>query len=232
VNAAMAEEIMLMAVLWDMDGTLIDSEPYWHESELRLARAHGGQWNDELAWQGSGKPVPQIARQMVALGTDLSETQIGEAMIDYVARSEMRHMPWIPGVEKVLKTLTAAGIPSVLVTTSPRALAQNLVDQAPRGAFVGFVCGDDDVAKKPDPAPYLAAGRIVGIGEEQMRECIAVEDSLTGLQSAVSSGATTLAQTAYIRTDTSQGPQFASISGYEGLTVRRLEEYVRQRIGI
>lgn len=46
--------LMVKAVFWDMDGTLIDSEPYWHEGEMKIAAAHGGYWDEELAWQGSG----------------------------------------------------------------------------------------------------------------------------------------------------------------------------------
>lgn len=220
---------MLKAVFWDMDGTLIDSEPYWHESELRLAAAHGGYWDEDLAWQGSGTPVPQVARQMIERGTALTVEEISKGMVDYVAQQERLRMPWIPGVLDVLRSLAAARIPSVLVTTSPRNLAQNLVAQAPEGVFAGYICGDDDVAKKPDPAPYLAAGKLLGIGADMMPYCVAVEDSMSGLRSAAGSGATTIAQTGYMRADTSHGPQFASIRGYEGITAETFEQFVRQR---
>ena len=100
----------------------------------------------------------------------------------------------------------------MLVTTSPRHLAENLIAQAPAGTFAGYVCGDDDVEKKPSPAPYLAAGRKLGIASEDMKYCIAVEDSMSGLRSAAASGATTLGQTGFMRIDNSNGPQFASIN--------------------
>lgn len=221
---------MLQAVFWDMDGTLIDSEPYWHESELRLAAAHGGYWDEDLAWQGSGTPVPQVARQMIERGTALTVEEISQGMVDYVAQQERLRMPWIPGVLDVLRSLAAARIPSVLVTTSPRNLAQNLVDQAPDGVFVDYICGDDDVAKKPDPAPYLAAGKLLGIEPDMMPYCVAVEDSISGLRSAAGSGATTIAQTGYMRADTSHGPQYASIRGYEGITAETFDQFVRQRV--
>lgn len=224
-------DMLLKAVFWDMDGTLIDSEPYWHAGEMEIAKKHGGYWDLDLAWQGSGTPVPAVAQRMVDHGCQLSVEEIGQGMIDYVSRAEAAHMPWIDGVLDVLNSLVAAGIPSVLVTTSPRHLAQGLVDQAPAGAFVGFVCGDDDVEKKPSPEPYLAAGRLLGIAPEDMRYCVALEDSMSGLRSAAASGATTLAQTGYIRTDTSAGPQFASISSYDDVTAATLDGYVRQRVG-
>ena len=191
--------LMVKAVFWDMDGTLIDSEPYWHEGEMKIAAAHGGYWDEELAWQGSGTPVPDVARRMVEHGCQLSIEEIGQGMIDYVAQKEFECIPWIEGVEDVLVTLRDAGVPSMLVTTSPRHLAENLVAQAPAGAFAGYVCGDDDVEKKPSPAPYLEAGRRLGIAPEDMKYCIAVEDSMSGLRSAVASGATTIGQTGFMR---------------------------------
>ena len=55
--------MMLKVVFWDMDGTLIDSEPYWHAGEMEIAAAHGGYWDQDLAWAGSGTPVPQVAQR-------------------------------------------------------------------------------------------------------------------------------------------------------------------------
>ena len=60
--------MMLKAVFWDMDGTLIDSEPYWHAGEMQIAHENGGVWNDELAWNGSGRPVPDVAREIATGG--------------------------------------------------------------------------------------------------------------------------------------------------------------------
>ena len=187
-GAQEVSKLMLKAVFWDMDGTLIDSEPYWHEGELKIAADHGGYWDEDLAWQGSGTPV-----------------------------------------QDVLLSLKEAGVPSMLVTTSPRHLAENLIAQAPDGTFAGYVCGDDDVEKKPSPAPYLAAGRKLGIAPEDMKYCIAVEDSMSGLRSAAASGATTLGQTGFMRIDNSNGPQFTSINGYDGITAATLDAYIRRR---
>lgn len=243
-NANMTgRQLTLKAVLWDMDGTLIDSEPYWHQVEMDIACEHGGFWSEEIGWTCSGKPVPQVAQTMVDHGTKLPPEQIERLMVEGVAREEAERMPWIAGVEDVLRSLAAAHIPSVLVTASPRRMAENLVRQAPEGVFVGFVCGDDDLAKKPDPAPYLAAAKVVGVQascngnalqeqdfRREMACCVAIEDSMTGLESAAASGATTIAQTGFIGTDTSHGPQFASIHGYDGLTAQRLNLFVEQRL--
>ncbi len=85
-GAQEVSKLMLKAVFWDMDGTLIDSEPYWHEGELKIAADHGGYWDEDLAWQGSGTPVPDVARRMVEHGCKLSIEEIGKGMIDYVAQ--------------------------------------------------------------------------------------------------------------------------------------------------
>lgn len=220
----------LAAVLWDMDGTLIDSEPYWHEAEFALAREHGGYWDERLAGEGSGTPVDDVARHMIEHGVSLDVDVIVDALKRDVARREREHMPWIPGVERVLRSLIAAAIPSVLVTTSPRGMAQYLIEQAPAGAFAGYICGDDEMAHKPDPAPYLAAGRLVGVAPAMMAACVAVEDSITGLTSAAASGATTIAQEGFTPRPSSRGPQWATITGYQGVDARLFDDYVRSRL--
>lgn len=223
------DKTALKAVFWDMDGTLIDSEPYWHQGELKIAAEHGGYWDEELAWGGSGRPVPQIAQEMVDLGCKLPAEEIGRQMIQYVTDAEMKKIPWIPGTRELLIALREAGIPSVLVTTSPRALAQNLIAQAPEGVFAGYICGEDDVKKKPDPEPYLAAAAKVGVSPDQMAQCIAFEDSASGLRSAVDSGATVIAQLKYMRNSSEDGPQFKSIRGYDDITVSALQAIVQER---
>lgn len=92
-NGAGDNGLLLKAVFWDMDGTLIDSEPYWHEGELKIAAEHGGYWDEDLAWQGSGTPVPDVARRMVEHGCQLSIEEIGKGMIDYVAQKEFERIP-------------------------------------------------------------------------------------------------------------------------------------------
>ena len=220
-----------LAVFWDMDGTLIDSEPYWHQAELDLAHEHGGDWNADMGWQVSGKPLPTVARLMRERGLDLPEDQIPDLLIDGVIAMEERHMPWIEGVRTILTDLVGAGIPSILVTTSPRRMAQAVVAKAPEGAFADYVCGDDGLAQKPDPAPYLHAGSLVGINSpDLMTSCLAFEDTLTGITSAAASGATTVAYTGTNPVDTSSGPQFASIKSYVGVTLEDLFSMVSRRL--
>lgn len=220
----------LSAVFWDMDGTLIDSEPYWHDAEIQIAKEHGGEWNEELAWQYSGGSLKDVAEAMIARGTKMGVEEIGNAMVDYVAQKEQIEVPWVPDVLNLLQKLADAGIPSILVSNSPRRLVENIVNHAPKGAFAGYICGDDGYATKPSSEPYLAAGKLLGISAQNMKYCIAIEDSFAGLKSAAASGATTLAQTAYSNLDVSNGPQFVDIHGYEDVTPQTLERYIIARI--
>ena len=221
-----------LAVFWDMDGTLIDSEPYWHQAEVDLAREHGGDWNADMGWQVSGKPLTRVAKVMRERGLNVPENQIPDLLIDGVIAMEERHMPWIEGVRDILADLVEAGIPSILVTTSPRRMAQAVVAKAPEGAFADYVCGDDGLAQKRDPAPYLHAASLVGINSpDLMASCLAFEDTLTGITSAVASGATTVAYTGTNPVDTSSGPQFASINSYVGVNLDDFSALVARRLG-
>ncbi|KAA8818036.1 HAD family hydrolase [Bifidobacterium vespertilionis] len=223
----------LRAVFWDLDGTLIDSEPLWHEAEISIATENGGTWNEEMGWKMSGTPVPKVAQMLVEAGTRLSVEEIGRRMIEYVKEREFEGLPWIPGALELVRTLAAAGVPNVLVTASPRVMAENVLRQAGEGAFVAYVCGDDNTAKKPSPEPYQAAARKIGIDPldaDAMAHCITLEDSGVGIQAGAASGATTIALTGYTRTDATGGPQFAMIPNYDGITPQTLEDFVHERL--
>lgn len=223
----------LRAVLWDLDGTLIDSEPVWHEAEISIARANGGHWTEDLGWKMSGTPVPKVAQMLAEAGTRLPVEEIGRQMIEYVAERERTAMPWIPGAVELVRAVAAAGVPNVLVTASPRAMAENVLAQSGEGTFAAYVCGDDDTAKKPSPEPYQLAARKLGIDPADrgaMVRCVALEDSGVGLASAAASGATTVALTGFTRTDATGGPQFASIHDYDGVTPVTLDDFVVRRL--
>ncbi|PJM72419.1 HAD family hydrolase [Bifidobacterium primatium] len=221
------------AAFWDMDGTLINSEPIWHEAELWFAEHHGGDWSEEMGWKVTGTPVPQVAQMMIDRGIRLGVEELTEGIIAFVAKREMEHMPWIPGVLDVVSALHEAGVPNVLVTASPRAMAESAIAQAPAGVFDAYVCADDVKEKKPNPAPFLAAAAKLGIEGDQIRECVALEDSAVGLESAVRAGATTIALTGYIRSDnppSKNGPQFACVETWDGVTPQLLGDFVKQRL--
>ena len=180
----------------------------------------------------SGTPLDYCAKTMIEHGTNLPPEQIAKAMVDYVAKKEFERVPWTNGVLDVLGSLVDAGIPSVLVTTSPRRLAQNVIDHAPADAFAGFVCGDDDLPHKPDPV-HIWRRRRCSASKRAWPEPMAPRHSWhrevrrfgglgTGIASAVASGATTIAQLGFNRNAKADGPQCASIDGFAGITAEAL----------
>ena len=176
------------AVLWDMDGTLIDSEPYWIAAEIELVGAHGGVWSHQDALGLIGNALPDSAQILREHGVDLDGAQITEFLLHRVARQVARAVPWQPGALGLLTALAAAGVPCALVTSSYRMLTAPLVAAAP-GVFGAVVGGDDVTHGKPHPEPYLRAAALLGVDP---RDCVAVEDSPPGIRSALDSGARTI----------------------------------------
>jgi HAD superfamily hydrolase (TIGR01509 family) len=97
---------------------------------------------------------------------------------------------WRPGAQALLAGVRAAGVPTALVTSTRRILVEVALDTLGRDMFDVVVCGDEVTATKPDPAPYLRAAELLGVPIEA---CVAIEDSPTGVASAVASGAGVLA---------------------------------------
>jgi HAD superfamily hydrolase (TIGR01509 family) len=174
------------AVLWDMDGTLVDTEPYWYRAETDLVAAHGGRWTkaDALAVVGFDLLDSAAYLQRVG-GVDLPAVDIVNLMIDRVVEQMADDPPWQPGALDLLADLRAAGVPCVLVTMSWRRLAAAVGDLLPPGSFAATVVGDEVAQGKPHAEPYLAAAAAVGAAP---RACLAIEDSPTGVASARAAG--------------------------------------------
>lgn len=176
-----------MAVLWDLDGTLIDSEPYWLLSEARLAKQYGGSWNQEDGKQLIGNNLYQASDFLKnRFGIDdMSTQQVIDQLTNEVIEQLRTKLPWRPGALELLIDLKKAGIKTALVTMSMRSMALAVIDQIDFPAFDVVVAGDDVKHGKPHPEPYMKAAELLGVGADQ---CIALEDSPTGLASAVAAG--------------------------------------------
>jgi HAD superfamily hydrolase (TIGR01509 family) len=176
------------AVLWDMDGTLVDTEPYWIRAEHELVAAHGGSWSHEQALELVGNPLTVSAELLQAAGVDLPVAGIVDHLLGKVRHQVDAEVPWRPGARELLAALGAAGVPCALVTMSYSVLADAVVAHVP-GAFTTLVTGDQVSRGKPDPEPYLVAAARLGVA---VGECVAIEDSPTGITSALAAGARTL----------------------------------------
>jgi HAD superfamily hydrolase (TIGR01509 family) len=170
------------AVLWDMDGTLVDTEPYWIEEEYALVAEYGGSWSDDHAHNLVGNDLIVSANYIRDHGgVTLSAEQIIERLLDRVIDRCRVHIPWRPGARELLAELRADGVPCALVTMSYQSLATAIVEMLPAGSFQTVVAGDDVTHGKPHPEPYLTAAERLGVSP---RRCVAIEDSLTGVSSA------------------------------------------------
>jgi HAD superfamily hydrolase (TIGR01509 family) len=172
------------AVLWDMDGTLINTEPYWMAAEIGLVAEWGGVWTHDDAAAMVGSPMSVATAALRSRGVGLPDDEIRDYLHERVAAGVAAGPPWQPGAKELLDALHGAGVPLALVTSSYRALAEPFARLV--GLFDVVVCGDEVEQAKPHPEPYLAAARALGVDPAR---CVAVEDSRSGIASALASGA-------------------------------------------
>lgn len=177
----------LAAVLWDMDGTLVDTEPYWMAAEGPLVERFGGTWSHEQALGLVGLGLEDAARIFQDAGVKMAVPDIVDHLTDSVmARLAQDGVPFRPGARELLASLRAAGIKTGLVTMSLRRMATTVVDLIDFEAFDVVIAGDDSTRPKPFPDPYLQACEALGVTPD---EVVAIEDSPNGVRSAVASGA-------------------------------------------
>lgn len=177
----------LSAVLWDMDGTLVDSEPLWLEAELAMLERYGLTMSDATHDMLIGTGLWDGAELFRALGVPLSADEIVNEWVASVSRDlASKPLQWRPGAVELLGSLREAGIPCALVTMSVRSLADAVVAKLPQNTFQAIVAGDEVTHEKPHPEPFLLGAEALGV---DIHRCMAFEDSPTGLRSAHASGA-------------------------------------------
>ena len=180
---------VVRAVLWDMDGTLMDSQPFWDEAFVRRCEALGGTVTSEQIESIKGASIRRTSELIAATGATASPegpatAEVFAGMAADVEAAVRAHPPILPGAREITSAMAELGLAQAIVTQSPRpivdAVAHELGD-----VFVALVTGDDGLSGKPTPAPYAEAMRRLELSPEQ---CVAVEDSATGAASARSNG--------------------------------------------
>jgi HAD superfamily hydrolase (TIGR01509 family) len=169
-----------------MDGTLVDTEPYWIQTEFDLAERYGGTWSEAHALELVGNDLLDSGRYIREhMGIDLTPEEIVEALLDGVVHLVEQDVPWRPGAVELIEWVRAAGIPSALVTMSYERFVAPILSQLPPETFRVVVTGDRVAQGKPHPEPYLTAAAALGLRAE---DCLAIEDSNTGARSAEAAG--------------------------------------------
>lgn len=174
-----------------MDGTLIDTEPYWMECETELVERYGKTWTQEQAFSLVGNALPVSGRMIVEqTGIPLTPDEVVDELLKGVIAKLREYVPWRPGAQELLMEARAADIPCALVTMSYASFAQVLMDVLPTGTFEVLVTGDMVSKGKPDPEAYARAAYELGLHADH---CLAFEDSPTGAKSATAAGVPTVA---------------------------------------
>lgn len=177
-----------LAVLFDMDGLLIDSEPVWFEVESVVFARLGAPrpWTHADAAGLVGNQLPESAGAMVTMA--MSERPVDQ-VVDWLVQSMAARLddgiPWKPGALRLLGALRDAGVPTGLVSSSYRRLVDTVLRQAPPGSFATSIAGDEVARGKPHPEPYLRALDALGT---PATSAVVVEDSPTGATAAEAAG--------------------------------------------
>lgn len=179
----------LEAVLFDMDGTLVETESLWKLSERTTMEKFGQPWTREDEIDATGGPFERVAQIMA----DRAGVQVDEinTMLDETIQDLFRNREIVlqPGVADLISQIVAAGIPIALVSNSYRALV-DIINSRVDVEFQLTIAGDEVEEPKPDPGPYLLAAQQLGV---DIKNCIVLEDSEPGIASAVASGAAVVA---------------------------------------
>jgi HAD superfamily hydrolase (TIGR01509 family) len=213
----------LAAVLFDLDGTLVDTEKLWGIALAELAERYGGVLTGPVRASMYGASSATTMRLMLAhVGQPWRDPAEGAAWLDARVRELfLDGLVWRPGARELLEAVRASGRPMALVTNTNRPLVE--IALRTLGHFDVVVCGDEVERPKPDPQPYVRAATMLGVDP---RHCAAVEDSPTGIASAVAAGCSVIAV-----------PNDAVLSDVDGLVVdsllkvdlSTLEDAVRMR---
>jgi HAD superfamily hydrolase (TIGR01509 family) len=179
-----------MAVLFDMDGLLVDSEPAWFEVESDVfARLQAPRpWSHADGRRLVGQELTVSAAEMVRLAdSDRAAEEVADWFVDGMAERMADGVTWKPGAVRLLGELRTHGIRTGLVSSSYRRLVDVVLAQLPRDTFAVSLAGDEVVRGKPDPEPYL---RALALLKCPPARAVVLEDSPAGATAAAAAGCT------------------------------------------
>ena len=211
------------AVLWDMDGTLINSEPLWIEQERELMAQLGVTWSDEDAIHCVGGPMKRVDEFLRSKLTDeqrhiYQPFDLANQLLERMERTLASDVPFSEGAEVLLKQMKEANIPLALVSASSRPLVDAALTSIGRHFFAVTISDDDVERSKPDPEGYCKAAELLGV---EISSSLVIEDSITGMNAAISSGAYVLGIPHVV--DLPIGERVIHHKTLEGLTLEKLE---------
>jgi HAD superfamily hydrolase (TIGR01509 family) len=182
---------VIEAVVFDMDGVLVDSEPVWERVRREFVAAHGGHWPADAQHRLMGMSTAEWSAYMASdFGLDFSAAQVAERITGGLAAEYAAHLPLLPGAVDAVRGL-AARWPLAVASSSPASLISVVLDAAGlRSAFTVAVSSEEVERGKPAPDVYLEAVARLGVDP---KACAAVEDSSNGLRAAAAAGLAVIA---------------------------------------
>jgi len=225
--AALPASPLPAALLFDMDGLLVDTEGTWYAVESELMASLGAPWEDEHQAALVGGPLEKSVQYMLehAGRPDVAPEQLAQDLLEGMVR-HLRSGPvrWQPGAERLLTQAAVAGVPCALVSSSLRPVVDAVLAAIGTEHFVVTVSGDDVAQTKPSPDPYLLAAELLGVDPAR---CVALEDSETGATSAVAAGCVTVVVPSLVPVPPEVGDHHAS--SLTELDLARLGELAADR---
>ena len=210
----------LTAVLFDMDGTLTDSERLWTIALERVAEFYGGTLTLEAREAMVGQDMwATIDLLHGVLGVDADPAATARMLTDQTMAIFLEGLPFKDGAPELLAAVRAAGLRTALVTATYRELVDVAMNTLGHNSFDVTVCGDEVVRNKPDPAPYLRALELLDLPADQ---CLVIEDSPTGSRSGAEAGVGVLVVPSEMPVPSAPGLRFADT--LVGMDVARLRE--------
>ena len=213
----------MKAVLFDMDGTLVDSEKLWDIAKRELYARHGGVLTAEVRESTVGGSSESVIRLVYAdLGLEPDPVEMAATadwLHDITGELFDAGLPWCDGARELLDDLAGAAVPMALVTNTRRMLTERALNSIGRHYFTVSVCGDEVQRGKPAPDPYRQAAQLLGLDPAY---CLAVEDSVTGAASAEGAGCPVLVVPNDVAVPVS--PRRRHVPSLAGVDLRRLRD--------
>ena len=194
----MTTDALPAAVVWDLDGTVIDSEEYWIIAETEIVESFGGTWSHDDGLAVIGQGLSETALLMQERGVQLSSEDIISAMTSRVLEKMDERMPWRPGAPELIRGLFDAGIPLAIATMAYAEMAHRVAGAISGVTFSAIVAGDQVTNSKPHPEIYLLAAERLGVNP---RDCVAIEDSPVGVAAASRAGLFTIGVPLFLSLD-------------------------------
>jgi HAD superfamily hydrolase (TIGR01509 family) len=182
---------VIKAVVFDMDGVLIDSEPVWERVRRNFVATRGGRWPDDAQDRMMGMSTAEWSRYISAdFGLRVNAQQVAELVTAAMAAEYAAHLPLLPGAVAAVRDLSAHW-PLAVASSAPKSLIDAVLDASGlRPAFAAAVSSEEVARGKPAPDVYLEAAARLGVPPAA---CAAVEDSSNGLRSAAAAGMVVIA---------------------------------------